>query len=483
MTVALRPPARTPSGDATGPRRRDRLGVVGEIAARRRADLAPVLADLDAATRRRRLAAAPAARPVALRLAMPGLHLIAEIKRSSPSAGRIAAPDDDLFARARAYDRAGAAAISVLCEPHWFGGSIDDLAAVRRLVRAPVLAKDFVVDPRQLELIRVAGADAVLLLAVLQPRRALARLVDQALDLGLEPLVEAHDEQEIEAALSTRARLIGINNRDLRTLAVDPERAARLRRFVPEDRLVIAESGVREPATVAGWRAMGFDAALVGEALVRAADPESSARAFIAAGRDTDDPAELARVPFVKICGIVDADGVRAAIDAGADAVGLNLVPGTPRALDLDEAAALARLIRASSPPAGGPAVVAITVDLAPDERRRIGAALDADAIQLSGDEAPETIAGADRPMWKVIHLPATGGPANDTRLAGNGKGPAPDGLNDADAGGLAASFVGQARAFVDAGAARIMLDTAGGPHPGGTGLRASPALVAAIAV
>src|SRR4029079_14040821 len=138
--------------------RRDRLGVVGEIAARRRADLAPVLADFDATTRPRHLgaatapraphprlrhlAAAPAPRPIAPRLAMPGLHLIAEIQRSSPSAGRIAAPDDDLLARATAYDRAGAAAISVLCEPHWFGGSIEDLAAVRRAVRSPVLAKD-----------------------------------------------------------------------------------------------------------------------------------------------------------------------------------------------------------------------------------------------------------------------------------------------------------------------------------------------------
>jgi tryptophan synthase beta chain len=463
MTVAVRPPAGTSPGDASSPRRRDRLGVVGEIAARRRADLAPVLADLDAASRRRRLAAAPPPRPIALRLAMPGLHLIAEVKRSSPSAGRIAAQDDDLLARASAYDRAGAAAVSVLCERHWFGGSIDDLPAVRSAVRSPVLAKDFVVDPRQLELLRAAGADLVLLLAVLQPRRALVRLVDHALDLGLEPLVEAHDEREIEAALATRARLIGINNRDLRSLAVDPERAARLRGFVPEDRLVIAESGVREPATVAGWRAMGFDAALVGEALVRAADPESSARAFIAAGRDPEDPAERARVPFVKICGIVDADGVRAAIDAGADAIGLNLVPGTPRALELDEAAALARLVRASSPPGGGPAVVAITVDRAPDEHRRIGAALEADAIQLSGDETPEMVAGAERATWKVLHLP-------------------PGDLTADAAAELATPIVERARAFLAAGAARIMLDTAGGPHPGGTGRRASPALVAAIA-
>src|SRR6185369_510794 len=192
-------------------------------------------------------------------LAAPGLHLIAEIKRSSPSAGAIAAAADDVVARARAYQAGGAAAISVLCEPHWFGGSVEDLTRIRSEVSVPVLAKEFVVDARQLDLLRAAGADAVLLLAVLHPRRTLARLVDSALEVGLEPLVEAHDQRELDAALSTGARVIGINNRDLRTLDVDPERAARLREHVPEDRIVVAESGVRDVATVSAWRALGFD--------------------------------------------------------------------------------------------------------------------------------------------------------------------------------------------------------------------------------
>ncbi len=134
----------------------------------------------------------------------------------------------------------------------------------------PVLAKEFVVDERQLPMLRAAGADVVLLLAVLHPRARLGRLVARALELGLEPLVEVHDEREMSAALATDARLIGINNRDLRTLEVDTDRADRLRAFVPDDRLVIAESGVRDSATVARWRALGFDAALVGEALMRA---------------------------------------------------------------------------------------------------------------------------------------------------------------------------------------------------------------------
>ena len=128
----------------------------------------------------------------------PGLHLIAEIKRSSPSAGGIAAADDDIVARARAYEAGGAAAISVLCEPHWFGGSVADLRAVRAAVSVPVLAKEFVVEEIQLPMLRAAGADLVLLLADLHPPKRLARLVERALEIGLEPLVEAHDAAELD---------------------------------------------------------------------------------------------------------------------------------------------------------------------------------------------------------------------------------------------------------------------------------------------
>ncbi len=419
---------------------------------------------IDRTALRGRVRSAPAPRPIAEWLAAPGLHVIAEIKRSSPSAGAIAARDEDIVARARAYQRGGAVAISVLCEPHWFGGSVADLSAIRAAVTVPVLAKEFIVESRQLDLLRAAGADVVLLLAVLHRGPKLGRLVARALDLGLEPLVEAHDERELDAALATTARLIGINNRDLRSLIVDPERAARLRVSVPEDRLVVAELGVREVATVRGWRALGFDAALIGEALVRAPDPEAETRAFVGAGRVPTDPANLDRVPFVKICGVTDRAGIEAAVRAGADAVGLNLVPGTPRALELREATALAVHLRAIAAPDHRPAIVPITVDLPADELNRISRALDADAIQLSGHEPTSVTAVLDRPAWKVLHLPASG--------VGSGPTPSPtaDGVIDA------------ARAHLRAGAARIMLDTAGGPHPGGTGVRADGALVAAVA-
>ena len=435
----------------TRPHAAARGGIAAEIADRRRLDVAVELDALGPDGLRRALAAAPAPRPVAEALAGPGLHLIAEVKRRSPSAGDIAA-GDDAVARARAYAAGGAAAISVLCEPHWFGGSVADLRAVRAAVSVPVLAKEFVVDPRQLELVRAAGADLVLLLAVLHPRARLARLAEQARELGLEPLVEAHDARELDAALATGARLIGLNNRDLRTLDVDPERAVRLRDLVPGDRIAVAESGVRDTATVARWRATGFDAALVGEALMRSPDPAAAARSFVAAGAYPRDLAAAAREPMVKICGVTDEAGVLAAARAGADAIGLNFAAGTPRVLAVDEGAALARLARAAAP---GMRIVAVTVDLPPDQLARVLASVDPDAVQLNGDEPPEAVARVGRPAWKALRV---------------------------GAGDTADEVVAQARAFLAAGAVHILLDAAGGPHPGGTGTRVGESLAAAVA-
>ena len=440
-------------------------GMVHEIAARRASDIDAELSGARYAELVRRADASPAPRPAALSLAAPGLHLVAEVKRRSPSAGAIVEGSDDPIARARAYAQGGAAAISVLCEPHWFGGSVADLAAVRAAVPVPVLAKEFVVDERQLPLLRAAGADLVLLLAVLHPARRLARLVELALELGLEPLVEVHDPRELDCALATRARLVGVNSRDLRTLAVDPGRAERLRSAIPADRLAIAESGIREPAAVERLRVLEFDAALVGEALMRAPDPATAVRAFVAAGRMPVDPSAAARSPLVKICGITDAAGALAAVAAGADAVGLNLVPGTPRALEIAEAAALARLVRSATRDGAAPRIVAVTADARDQLIDEIARVIDPDAIQCSGGETVEHVARLPRPAWKVLHLP-------------------PECAEDAE--GMVAEAVGatiaRARDYLAAGAERIMLDTAGGPHPGGTGRRAAVELAAEIA-
>ncbi len=445
---------------------------VAEIAERRRTDIERELGRRDycaLADEAAETSAEPGAgpRPIVERLAAPGLHLIAEVKRRSPSAGAIAA-DADPVALARAYESGGASAISVLCEPHWFGGSVADLRAVRRAVTLPILAKEFVVDERQLPVLRSAGADLILLIASILPGKKLGRFVELARELGLEPLVEAHDEREVAAALATDARLIGLNNRNLGTLKVDPELCLRLRSLVPDDRLVVGESGVGEPRTLVGWRAVGLDAALVGEALMRSADPAAAARAFVNAGSVPPDVAAEARQPLVKICGVTDQDGILAAIRAGADAIGLNLVPGTPRALTLAEASWLAGLARDASPAGKRPRIVTVFADATVETMEAAIAAIGPDAVQLSGDESVSVIRELSRPAWKTVHLPAAD-------AAGVAAGP-----EYADV--VAKEAAGAGREYLAAGAERILLDTAGGPFAGGTGRQVAREIAAAVA-
>ncbi|HXR27086.1 MAG TPA: tryptophan synthase subunit beta, partial [Candidatus Baltobacteraceae bacterium] len=456
MTVVA--PPRPPAG---------RLGVLGQIAAQRRTDVLTELGDASFRAMRRDARGAAPARPFAERLAASGLHVIAEVKRASPSAGRLAPAGLDIAAQARAYAAGGATAISVLCEGPHFGGSLDDLRVVREAVALPVLAKEFVVDPRQLPQLRAAGADAVLLLAALHPAARLGRLVWQALDLGLEPLVEAHDERELERALRTPARVIGLNARDLRTLAVDPERAVALVGRVPGDRVVVAESGIRDADAVRDLRALGVDAVLVGEALMRAPHPEAMVRSLVEAGAVPDDAAAAARAPLVKICGVTDEAGLLAAVRAGADAVGLNVVPGTPRCLDVREAAALAGLLRASRT-GPTPRLVAVTADASPADLARIVEALDPGIVQCSGHEPAGVVATVRRPVWKTVHLDrAPGTPATGQ----------PDPL-EAVPGIVAEVSTWLAMPPVE----HVLLDTAGGPHAGGTGVAVDRRVAAAVA-
>lgn len=215
--------------------------------------------------------------PMALRREGGPLKLVAEVKLRSPSAGvlsRVLAPE----ARAVAYARGGAAMVSVLCDAPFFDGSWEHLAAARAALddaglAVPLLAKEFVVDPRQVGEARDRGADAVLLIARILAVGELATLVGAARSEGLEPFVEVVDETELDAALGAGARVVGVNARDLDTLQMDPARTARVLDRIPRDRVAVHLSGVRNPeavAAVAGGRA---DAVLVGEALMRADDP------------------------------------------------------------------------------------------------------------------------------------------------------------------------------------------------------------------
>ncbi len=207
----------------------------------------------------------------------PGSSVIAEVKRRSPSKGDLAdIPDPaDL---ARRYAAGGAAAISVLTEERRFGGSIADLRAVRAAVDIPLLRKDFMVEPYQLLEARAAGADLALLIVAALDDDTLRRLHDEARGLGLTVLVEVHDEAETERAVALGAELVGVNARNLRTLDVDPDAFARLAPLVPDDRVLVAESGISGPDDVATYVGLGARVVLVGEALVRDGDPEGAVR-------------------------------------------------------------------------------------------------------------------------------------------------------------------------------------------------------------
>mgnify|MGYP001826591178 CR=1 FL=1 len=444
-----------------------RSSVLHESAERRAADIAAELGKRSLRELMPEAAGGPTRREVAGRFARAGLHLIAEIKRSSPSAGSMVEGELDVAERARAYQAGGASMISVLVEPHWFGGSIDDLRAARAATTVPVLAKEFVVDERQLPLLRAAGADAVLLLAALHPPKRLAKLVRTALDAGLEPLVEAHTGRELLAALGTDARLIGINNRDLKTLEVDTRRCEYLRSLVDDDRIVIAESGVHDAATVRRWRALGFDGALVGEDLMRSgSDPanvEARVSTLVGAGAVPApgvDPGLDGRVPFVKVCGITEPAGLDATIAAGADAVGFNFVPGTPRCLEEGEAAALIASARAADAPGDAPMLVGIFADQKPSVVAGIAARLDLDAVQLSGDEPARHLDKIPVPVFKTLHIPA----ADDA---------------DASADGIEK----QAAAYASkSNLQAILLDTSDPTRKGGTGRRASVEVARLIA-
>jgi indole-3-glycerol phosphate synthase len=210
-------------------------------------------------------------------IASPGLSVIAEVKRSSPSAGAIA-PEASPTSLARAYERGGAAAISVLTEPDHFGGTLDDLREVRASVAVPVLRKDFLSDPLHLWEARAAGADAVLLIVAALGQTELVTLLDLAETLGLSTLVEAHTAADVERAVRAGARIVGINARDLSTLEVDPFVLKELRPLIPDSAVVVAESGISSRADVEMCEALAVDAILVGEALMRAADPVAKIR-------------------------------------------------------------------------------------------------------------------------------------------------------------------------------------------------------------
>ena len=216
-------------------------------------------------------------RPFKEALVRPGLSLIAEFKRRSPSAGEIR-PGAEIAELVPAYERGGAAALSILTEDGGFGGSLDDLGAARAVSELPLLRKDFVIDTYQLVESAVHGADAVLLIVAALARDELARLREEAQSLDLDTVVEVHDEHDLETALDLDVDVIGINNRDLRDFSVDVGTTERLITDVPAGKTVVAESGYTSREQLEELDRIGVDAVLIGEALMRAHDPEQMVR-------------------------------------------------------------------------------------------------------------------------------------------------------------------------------------------------------------
>jgi len=356
------------------------VGVLGEIVTRKRADVAARFAGVSLEALRAR--AVPTRLSLAEALARPGARFVMEVKKASPSAGLLA--EVDPAAQAAAY--AGAAdAVSVLTDGPYFGGSPADLANVRRVFAGPLLAKDFMIDPRQVLEARLHGADAVLvMLSVLDDLEARA-MIAQAARLGMDALVEAHDESELRRAVALGAKIIGINNRDLRTLEVDLGTTERLAALVPADRILVAESGIGDRADVARL-APYADAFLVGTSLMRAKRPAEAARA-LAFGR-------------VKVCGVRSAEDAARAAASGAGFVGMVFVPGTPRAVTASEAEPVVEAARQ-----GGARVVGVfrnekLMQVATTVRR-----LGLDAVQLHGEEDALYIRGLRGVLPEGIEL------------------------------------------------------------------------------
>jgi indole-3-glycerol phosphate synthase len=307
-------------------------------------------------------------------------NIIAEFKRRSPSKGDLNTHADAAVV-AKAYESSGAAAISVLTEEDFFGGSLADLQKIRETVSIPLLRKDFVVEEYQVYESAAAGADAFLLIVAALDDSTLARLRAIGEDeLGMDALVEVHTKDELNRAVNAGARIIGVNNRNLHTFEVSIDTSEQLARIAPLDAILVSESGLN-PAAVNRLRALGYRGFLVGEALMRADDPAEALRDFIGGPADS-------RAVRVKICGITNLQDARAAIEAGADMLGFNFFQQSPRFIDPETAR---RIIEEIRPNSNGPVtMVGVFVNETIENVLRIAETVNLDGIQLHGDETAE---------------------------------------------------------------------------------------------
>jgi indole-3-glycerol phosphate synthase/phosphoribosylanthranilate isomerase len=374
-------------------------GVLSRILMRTREGVAERRRDrpLDPATL---VAEAVAHRPFAAALGRPGqVNIIGEFKRRSPSRG-ILREDLGPAQVAQAYEVAGAAALSVLTEEQYFGGSVEDLQEARQATLLPTLRKDFIVDPYQVWEALAIGADAVLLIVAAVDDATLAKLWSAVRDARLEALFEVHDADDLERALRLEPRIIGVNNRNLSTLVVDLQTSLDLVDSIPDGVVAVAESGLRGVGDIRRLRDAGFDAFLIGEHLMLADDPGAALEELVegCAVPRSSAPRGPGRVA-VKICGITSKDDAAMAVAAGADAIGFVFWPKSPRAVD----AATARDIASTLPPFI--LRVGVFVDTPPGEIRRIADEVGLDMVQLHGNESVDAVAQAPRRAVKAVRV------------------------------------------------------------------------------
>jgi len=374
------------------------MTILDEIAADTRQRVAAQKAAVPPAEMRRLADATPKPDgfPFERALAVDELSFIAEVKKASPSAGVIAAsfPYLDIAAE---YERAGAAAISVLTEPHFFHGADEYLAEIAVARGIPALRKDFVIDGYQIIQARALGAAAVLLIVALLDDAALRHFLTLADELGLSALVEVHDEAETRRALAAGARVIGVNNRDLHSFKVDPGTTERLAPLVPQGVLLVAESGVSEPATVRRLRDAGVDAILVGEALMRSADKTAALRQL------------RAKLTQIKICGLMTPDDVAAVNASPPDLTGFVFAPESSRRITPEKAAELRSLLRPFIAPVG------VFVDADPAMIAELAAAGVIEMAQLHGRETDADVAAVKEltglPVIKGVRMSSSHNP------------------------------------------------------------------------
>lgn len=292
--------------------------------------------------------------PDRLRISPFSLSLMAEIKRASPSKGIISleacAP-----AQARKYALAGASVISVLTEPEWFKGSIDDLRAVRQSVegmsnRPAILRKDFIFEEYQILEARLAGADTILLIVKMLEINTLQRLYRYSRSLDMEPLVEVNTAEEMEIAMQLRAQVVGVNNRNLTNFEVDLDTTSRLMEKASETTIICALSGISCPQDIEAYRRNGVKAILIGEALMRASDPAAFITTMLG-GSIRPLPSDRKRDVLVKICGTRTDEAAKTAIEAGADLIGVILVEGRKRCVPSETALVISNLVHETKKP------------------------------------------------------------------------------------------------------------------------------------